>query len=204
PILAALLALRAPIEATAETEDASAACGCLGDYRLLREVGRGGMGVVYEAEQISLGRHVALKVLPFAATMDPRQLQRFRHEAQAAAMLHHPHVVPVFGVGCERGVHYYALQIIEGRSLASVIEEMRGEVVDRFAHGVNETAPYQPPADAVAGLSEAGRLYPTDPQPGSLTPATEDPKADTALIAALSTKATRKDKAHYRRIAELI
>src|SRR6202007_2875818 len=61
----------------------------LGDFRILREVGRGGMGIVYEAEQMSLGRRVALKVLPFAATMDPRQLQRFHNEARAAAGLHH-------------------------------------------------------------------------------------------------------------------
>ncbi len=77
--------------------------GTLGDFRLLREVGRGGMGIVYESEQISLGRCVALKVLPFAATMDPRQLNRFQNEARAAASLEQPHIVPVYGVGCERG-----------------------------------------------------------------------------------------------------
>src|SRR5262249_14802358 len=76
----------------------------LGDFRLVREVGRGGMGVVYEAEQVSLGRRVALKVLPFAAALDPRQLRRFQHEAQAAAQLHHTNIVPVHFVGCERGV----------------------------------------------------------------------------------------------------
>src|SRR5262249_5632717 len=90
----------------------AALTGTLGDYRLLREVGRGGMGVVYEAEQISLGRRVALKVLPLAATLEPRQLQRFHNEARAAASLKHPHVVPVYAVGCERGVHYYAMQFI--------------------------------------------------------------------------------------------
>jgi serine/threonine protein kinase/WD40 repeat protein len=103
----------------------SALTGTLGDYRILGEVGRGGMGVVYEAEQISLGRRVALKVLPFAAVLDPRHLRRFQNEARAAAHLHHPHIVPVYGVGCDRGVHYYAMQFIEGRTLAALIEERR-------------------------------------------------------------------------------
>ncbi|MDH3592995.1 MAG: serine/threonine protein kinase, partial [Planctomycetota bacterium] len=99
--------------------------GILGDFRIIREVGRGGMGVVYEAEQISLGRRVALKVLPFAAVFDDRQLQRFRNEAQAAAFLHHTNIVPVHAVGSERGVHYYAMQFIEGRSLAQIVDELR-------------------------------------------------------------------------------
>jgi serine/threonine protein kinase/WD40 repeat protein len=97
----------------------------LGDFRLLREVGRGGMGVVYEAEQVSLRRRVALKVLPFAAVLDPRRLQRFRHEAQAAASLHHPNIVPVYAVGCERAVHFYAMQLIEGQTLAALIRDQR-------------------------------------------------------------------------------
>src|SRR3954452_11818348 len=104
--------------------DPAAGVGELGDFRLIREVGRGGMGIVYEAEQVSLGRRVALKILPMAAAMDPRQIQRFRVEAQAAACLHHPHIVPVHGVGCEYGVHYYAMQLIEGRSLAAMIAEL--------------------------------------------------------------------------------
>jgi serine/threonine protein kinase/Flp pilus assembly protein TadD len=98
--------------------------GQLGDYRLIREIGRGGMGVVYEAEQTSLHRRVALKVLPFAAAFDTRQLQRFQHEAQTAAHLHHTNIVPVLSVGCERGVHYYAMQYIEGQPLAELIREM--------------------------------------------------------------------------------
>src|SRR5262249_27311706 len=77
--------------------------GPLGDFRIVREIGRGGMGVVYEAVQISLGRRVALKVLPFAAAMDAKQLQRFKNEAQAAVHLQHPNIVPVHYVGCERG-----------------------------------------------------------------------------------------------------
>jgi serine/threonine protein kinase len=104
---------------------ASSALGQLGEFRLLREVGRGGMGVVYEAEQISLQRRVALKVLPFAAAIDARQLQRFKNEALAAAHLRHENIVPVHAVGVDLGVHYYAMQFIEGQSLAALIGELR-------------------------------------------------------------------------------
>ncbi len=110
--------------------------GCLGEFRLIREIGRGGMGVVYEAEQISLGRRVALKVLPLAAALDPRQLQRFRLEAQAAAHLHHSHIVPIYSVGCERGAYYYAMQFIEGRSLAEVIGELERQQPGRGGRAV--------------------------------------------------------------------
>jgi serine/threonine protein kinase len=108
-----------------ESRDALPEIGQLGDFRLLREVGRGGMGVVYEAEQISLRRRVALKVLPFAAAIDQRQLQRFKNEALAAGNLRHENIVPVHAVGEERGVHYYAMQFIDGQSLAALIGELR-------------------------------------------------------------------------------
>jgi tetratricopeptide (TPR) repeat protein len=97
----------------------------LGEYRLVREIGRGGMGVVYEAEQESLGRRVALKVLAPEALRDPRYLQRFQREARAAARLHHTHIVPVFGVGEDQGTHYYVMQYIEGRPLGEVLAELR-------------------------------------------------------------------------------
>jgi serine/threonine protein kinase/tetratricopeptide (TPR) repeat protein len=97
----------------------------IGEYRLVREIGRGGMGIVYEAHQKSLNRRVALKILPFAAVLDQRQIARFRTEAQAAAQLHHPHIVPVFAVGQERGVYYYAMQFIDGQSLDEALEELR-------------------------------------------------------------------------------
>jgi serine/threonine protein kinase len=128
-VLPALEVLGLPTAPLARPDDATseptAADGVLGDFRILRQVGRGGMGIVYEAEQISLGRRVALKVLPFAATMDQRQLQRFQNEARAAASLERPHIVPVYGVGCERGVHYYAMKFIDGQSLAAMIEGHR-------------------------------------------------------------------------------
>ena len=97
----------------------------LGDYRIVREIARGGMGIVYEAIQESLGRHVALKVLPQHRLGDPDQLERFRREARAAAMLHHTNIVPVFEVGEDDEVPYYAMQFIQGQGLDLVIDELR-------------------------------------------------------------------------------
>jgi serine/threonine protein kinase len=150
--------------------------GTLGDFRIIREVGRGGMGVVYEAEQVSLGRRVALKVLPFAVTMDPRQLQRFQNEARAAAGLHHTNIVPVYGVGCERGVHFYAMQYIEGQSLADVIASLKASM-GRQPHV--ETTPYHG-ADAVAQRSP-----------------------DTMPVARISTAHSTKDPGYFRTVTQL-
>jgi eukaryotic-like serine/threonine-protein kinase len=97
----------------------------LGEYRILREVGRGGMGVVYEAVQESLGRHVALKVLAAQTWKNPTHLERFRREARAVARLHHTNIVPVFGTGEADGVHYYAMQFIQGQGLDSVLQELK-------------------------------------------------------------------------------
>jgi serine/threonine protein kinase/WD40 repeat protein len=97
----------------------------IGEYRILREVARGGMGVIYEAVQESLDRHVALKVLPFQGMLDPNHLERFRREAKAAAQLHHTNIVPVFGVGEQDGVHYFAMQLIRGQSLDNVLLELK-------------------------------------------------------------------------------
>src|SRR5262245_50672497 len=108
-----------------DAANADTVTGTLGDFRILREVGRGGMGIVYEGEQISLSRRVALKVLPFAGTMDPKRLQRFKNEARAAAGLHHTNIVPVYGVGSDRGVDYYAMQFIDGQSLEAILRDLR-------------------------------------------------------------------------------
>ncbi|MEQ1631365.1 MAG: serine/threonine-protein kinase [Planctomycetota bacterium] len=102
----------------------------LGDYRIVREVGRGGMGVVFEAVQESLDRRVALKVLPQASLLSGNQLERFRREAQFAARLHHTHIVPVFDSGEADGLHFYAMQFIDGRSLDLVVKALRKEPVD--------------------------------------------------------------------------
>ncbi len=97
----------------------------LGDYRIVSELGRGGMGVVYEAEQESLGRRVAVKVLQAGALADPKQLSRFEMEARSAARLHHTNIVPVFGVGEHDGMHYYVMQYIQGQGLDDVLVELK-------------------------------------------------------------------------------
>jgi WD40 repeat protein/serine/threonine protein kinase len=153
----------------------------LGDYRILREIGRGGMGVVYEAMQLSLGRRVALKILPLAAALDSKQLQRFRTEAQAAAGLHHTNIVPVYAVGCERGVHYYAMQLIDGDTLAGLITRLR-----------------QP---ELATIIEP---QPTGPYvPASLSPQAPAAAATDSPPPARSTKVSVQGPAHFRTVASL-
>src|SRR3954465_9177633 len=145
----------------------------LGDYRILREIGRGGMGVVYEAEQRSLTRRVALKVLPMAAALDARQFQRFQLEARAAACLHHHNIVPVFSVGTEGGVPFYAMQYIEGRSLAEVIRELRR------ADGWDEE-PFAPQGGVETGLAvlSTTALARSLVSAQTLTPQTDAPGPD--------------------------
>jgi serine/threonine protein kinase len=136
----------------------------LGDFRIVREVGRGGMGVVYEAVQLSLGRRVALKVLPFASALNPRQLQRFQTEAHAAAQLHHSNIVPVYAVGCERGVHFYAMQLIDGKPLDEVIREARGEPVapsggTTIDYRAGPTAPNTAPTGTATRAGRGREVY---------------------------------------------
>lgn len=134
--------------------------GQLGDYQIVREIGRGGMGLVYEARQLSLDRQVALKVLPLAGLLDPKQIARFQQEARAAAGLHHPHIVPIFCVGCERGVHYYAMQYIAGQSLDALLEALReGRAVpqaERSAQPIISTMPLLPDARYYRRVAELG------------------------------------------------
>jgi len=95
----------------------------LGEFRIIKEIGRGGMGVVYEAVQTSLDRRVALKVLAVGALLSDNALTRFTREATLAGSLHHTNIVPVYAVGCEQEIHYYAMQYIEGRSLSGFVKE---------------------------------------------------------------------------------
>jgi serine/threonine protein kinase len=174
----------------------------LGDFQLVREVGRGGMGVVYEAVQRSLGRRVALKVLPFAATLDERQLQRFRNEAQAAAGLHHTNIVPVYAVSCERGVHYYAMQFIDGENLAGVIAQLRQLAGAQVSSG--DASPLSEMVDAlVAGHWGAADAAGSDEPTGPYTPPVCAPPDATPPVAAAATARSIKSPAYFRAVARL-
>jgi WD40 repeat protein/serine/threonine protein kinase len=185
--------------ADAPTAEASArghSEATLGDFRILREIGRGGMGVVYEAEQICLRRRVALKVLPYAAAIDPKQQQRFRIEAQAAAQLHHTNIVPVHAVGCERGVHYYAMQLIDGQSLADAIKGLR-----QLA-GLDPVEP-----SCVANVRpELAASVPTASWHASETQAQSQSLSSSKPampLSSLSSSGSTRDPSYYRAVAQL-
>jgi serine/threonine-protein kinase len=128
----------------------------VGDYRILREIGRGGMGVVYEAEQVSLGRRVALKVLSGQVFQDGVALERFRREARSAAKLHHTNIVPVFEVGQEGEVSYYAMQFIPGQGLDLVIKEL-ARLRRPHPVGAGAPGPAEPAAEATGAQPSPSR-----------------------------------------------
>lgn len=138
--------------------------GKIGNFLIHREIGRGGMGVVYEAIEEILNRRVALKVLPSVALIDEMQIRRFRNEAAAAAQLVHPNIVPVYSVGSDRGVHYYAMQLIDGQNIAEIIGSIRERISteDKAKHnadtprdiGTTQRAT-EAPAPAVKGSKDS-------------------------------------------------
>src|SRR5687767_616423 len=119
----------------------------LGDFEIVRELGRGGMGIVYEARQVSLNRKVALKVLSGGLGLTSKAIERFHREAEAAAKLHHTNIVPVYATGQQNGTHFYAMELIEGPSLDQVIKHMR-------AARETTSSPQTPAAADTASASE--------------------------------------------------
>lgn len=175
----------------------------LGDFQLIREIGRGGMGVVYEAVQLSLGRKVAVKVLPLASAFDSRHLQRFHNEAQAAAQLHHTNIVPVYAVGSERGVHFYAMQLIEGQSLEDVVRDLRraGRTHEEVSRGGGDaTVSWNPAAKRQASVE-------TSPEVGGTLLRQQSPVASRSIVGSsaesLTTQRTSKRSNYYRTVAKL-
>ncbi|MBM4089609.1 MAG: hypothetical protein FJ276_09295 [Planctomycetes bacterium] len=193
-----------PSAPVVSAEESSGLGESLGDFRLVREIGRGGMGVVYEAQQLSLRRRVALKVLPFASVLDGRQLQRFQNEAQAAAFLHHPRIVPVYRVGCDRGVHYYAMQLIDGPTLADVIRQQRSRagldlpVADDAGTVVRDASFAVPGADR----SPQDPTAPDKPA-RALEPACHTAPTTNAPSGALSTSSSHRSTSYIRAAVQL-
>jgi serine/threonine protein kinase len=201
--------VKQPLGSTSPPGRQAADPSLLGDFRLLKQIGRGGMGTVYEAYQLSLRRRVALKVLPHAAALDPRQLQRFNNEARAAASLHHPNIVPVYAVGCDRGVHYYAMQHIEGQSLAALIQGLRqpapSTAPDRAAGTADQTPPLlHPGANGGKNLAatQGGGTSPVGLAPG-LHAGTVPAAAVSSATLALSGERSSNRLTFFRRMAHL-
>ena len=164
----------------------------LGGHEIVREIGRGGMGVVYEAREIMLDRIVALKVLPFAALSDERHLKRFKNEARAAGTLDHPNIVAIHAVGSDRGIHYYTMKYIDGPTLAEVISALRSSDAEGDGEYLAERTTGFP-----AGLSASGDAPPvphTRPPTGS-TDTRREIQAD------LSTRRSTSKAAHYQTVA---
>jgi eukaryotic-like serine/threonine-protein kinase len=123
--------------AAAAVADSAVQPPVLADYTIFREIGRGGMGIVYDALHVPLARRVALKVLPLLSSLDSNRLRRFKSEAQAVARLRHPNIVPVYSVGSEGDVHYFAMELVDGYSLAATLAFCRralGKLVPEESH----------------------------------------------------------------------
>jgi serine/threonine protein kinase len=165
----------------------------LGDFEVVREIGRGGMGIVYEARQVSLNRPVALKVLSGGLGLTPKAVQRFRREAEAAAKLHHTNIVPVYATGEENGTHFYAMELIDGPSLEKVIRQLREASRGR-----------QPPEDRTG----SGCHPPGADAPGSLLDATgpyvEGAGTTTAASPGLSSSSLSSDGSYFNTVARLV
>src|SRR5215470_7727825 len=150
----------------------------LGDFEVLREIGRGGMGIVYEARQVSLNRKVALKVLSGGLGLTPKAVQRFRREAEAAARLHHTNIVPIYATGEQDGTHFYAMELIEGPSLDNVLRQLRA--------------------------SQAGAASATEPAPALVQTTDYVEGASTADGSGLSTSSLSSGVAYFDIVARLI
>jgi WD40 repeat protein len=190
PMVAALVDLGGAVGDPAELvagHDLSHTERRLGDFRILSELGRGGMGAVFEAEQISMGRRVALKVLPFAALAQEKSLQRFRNEVRAAAALDHPHIVSVFSIGEERGVHFYAMQLVRGLTLAEHIDLLSA------SQGV--------PAPGAPGIPAAPGAFLTKHENPTVDSASAPPSTQPLTLAGLSTATASRGADEYFRAA---
>ncbi|WP_165223993.1 bifunctional serine/threonine-protein kinase/formylglycine-generating enzyme family protein [Aquisphaera insulae] len=169
----------------------------LGDFQIVGELGHGGMGIVYEARQLSLGgRRVALKVLPAAMALDPRQVRRFQVEVQASACLDHEHIVPVYTVGREQGIPYFVMRLIDGRSLAEILRELRRiKGLDAPDRGAGDSIGPDGPATASADVITVEASPPASPAGAS---------PDAAAASTAITGSSADDRAYFRTAARLM
>ncbi len=160
----------------------------VGDYRILRTVGHGGMGIVYEAEQVALGRRVALKMLPPNLLPDERHKRRFEREARAAARLHHTNIVPVFGIGEHDGTPFYVMQFIQGLGLDEVLSELKrlqgeSDAAARLGEREPGTSPRDVSAADVARSLLAGQYRPPlDATVAASSGASDDPSPSAFVL----------------------
>ena len=139
----------------------------IGEYRIIREIGRGAMGIVFEAEQLSLGRLVALKLLPASAELDPRAVARFRRESALAASLDHPGITKVYGSGEHQGQHWFAMELVDGVSLASVLADRSAGKAPARAEVESAVAIAIDIASALVAAHQAGIVH-RDVKPGNI------------------------------------
>ena len=174
----------------------------LGDYEIGEEIGRGGMGVVYRARQLSLNRKVALKVLSRPLGVSSQVLQRFRLEARAAGQLHHPHIVPVIDVGDSDGIHFYAMQLIQGHGLDLILDELRrqhalptlaGQTTDSEINSLQRTTSSRT-LESLAAAFLSGDFRPGEDKGTS---------AGVAARTALTDVSTSVQPGYFRRVAEI-
>jgi len=166
----------------------------LGDFRIVRELGRGGMGVVFEAIQESLGRRVALKVLAFHSQFDAERRERFVREAKAAAQLHHTNIVPVFGVGEQDGLPYYVMQLIPGHGLNAIVAEWK-------AVARRDTKPIKPQLQSTVIANEQLAAEPAPPVEAPLPEPIPPSRGDWAFVAAIGAQVAHAlDYAHHKGI----
>ncbi|HRF00939.1 MAG TPA: serine/threonine-protein kinase [Pirellulaceae bacterium] len=175
----------------------------LDQYELLEEIGRGGMGVVFAALDVGLDRTVAVKILPQVSGYDTTRRLRFENEARAAAKLHHPHIVPIYGSGQDQGIHYFVMQRIEGRNLAELIDDVRSSPDPQRLLVAAETRPIS--ATQRAGVGDMPTaVIPSSHRPSSHRPSSRierssDGEDDTTRSAASS----HIGAAFCRRVAEI-
>ena len=169
----------APLESPTHKPQAAIELRYFGDYELLGELGRGGMGVVYQARQLSLHRTLALKVIAPEQVASPKAAERFRTEAETAANLDHPHIVPLYDSGECDGQHYFTMKLIEGQSLAQALAD--GQTKERETWKHLQELPSPPTQAPTLPLA-----YPSEPRPTRF-----DPNQAASLLAKVA------DAVHY-------